>query len=245
MTGEEAIAIFKGFKFLPREMKAVEMAIQALEQEPRKDEVILTKEEYGKIVSSEFDNGYAKGYREALEQEPTTKNDIAQERYQDLIEYFGDEKVAKTILESRKEFKAWLERLRWNVKRADELARELEQIKSITKNDLGVDCIDRTQLLKAMDTWDKFGYTTRYGLERLDKADKGFVPYVKYEDMVNCVKGMPQVTPQPKTGHWIPTHGNVKCSVCGSVKDSREVGKSTHYCSFCGAKMESEDKQWE
>ena len=39
------------------------------EQEPRKDEVILTKEEYGELVSSEFDNGYAKGYREALEQE--------------------------------------------------------------------------------------------------------------------------------------------------------------------------------
>lgn len=34
MTREEAIAIFKGFKFLPREMKAVEMAIKALEQEP-------------------------------------------------------------------------------------------------------------------------------------------------------------------------------------------------------------------
>ena len=72
---------------------------------------------------------------------PTTKNDLAQERYQDLIEYFGDEKVAKTILESRKEFKAWLERVKWNLKRADELARELEQMKSTTKNDLAVDCI--------------------------------------------------------------------------------------------------------
>lgn len=46
-----------------------ELAIKTLEQEPRKDEVILTKEEYGELVSSEFDNGYAKGYREALEQE--------------------------------------------------------------------------------------------------------------------------------------------------------------------------------
>ena len=34
MTREEAITIFKGFKFLPREMKAVDMAIKALEQEP-------------------------------------------------------------------------------------------------------------------------------------------------------------------------------------------------------------------
>lgn len=39
MTREEAIAIFKGFKFLPREMKAVEMAIKALEQEPCEDAV--------------------------------------------------------------------------------------------------------------------------------------------------------------------------------------------------------------
>lgn len=77
--------------------------------------------------------------------EPTTKNNLAQERYQDLIEYFDDEKVAKIILENRGQFKAWLERLRWHVKRADELARELEQIKGTTKNDLGVDCISREQ----------------------------------------------------------------------------------------------------
>lgn len=68
-----------------------------------------------------------------------------------------------------------------------------------TKNDLGVELINRVELLKDMDTWDKFGYTTRYGLERLDKDDKGFVPYVKYEDMVNCVKGMSSVTPQEPT----------------------------------------------
>lgn len=37
MTREEAIAIFKGFKFLPREMEAVDMAIKALEQEPCED----------------------------------------------------------------------------------------------------------------------------------------------------------------------------------------------------------------
>ncbi len=53
-------------------------------------------------------------------------------------------------------------------------------------------------------------------------------------------------TPLTK-GHWIPTYGNVKCSVCGSVKDSRDVGKATHYCDFCGATMvepqESEDKE--
>lgn len=37
MTREEAIAIFRGFKFLPREMEAVDMAIRALEQQPSED----------------------------------------------------------------------------------------------------------------------------------------------------------------------------------------------------------------
>ena len=46
-----------------------------------------------------------KNWWNAEYKEPTTKNDLAQERYQDLIDHFGDETVAKTILESRKEFK--------------------------------------------------------------------------------------------------------------------------------------------
>ena len=98
----------------------------------------------------EYKNAKIDFHCRPLEQEPTTKNDLAQERYQDLIEYFGEEKVAKTILESRKEFKAWLEKLRWHVKRADELARELEQLKGTTKNDLGVDCISRQEVLRLL-----------------------------------------------------------------------------------------------
>lgn len=41
-----------------------------------------------------------------------TKSDLAQERYQDLVDYFGDKEEAKLILKDRKEFKAWLERLK-------------------------------------------------------------------------------------------------------------------------------------
>lgn len=64
-----------------------------------------------------------------------------------------------------------------------------------------------------------------------------------FEFIQKYVEKLPPVNPQePKTGHWIPTYGNVKCSVCGSVKDRREVGKATHYCDFCGAKMESEEE---
>ena len=73
MTREEALKRVKGYltDCLPLEDSGeIDEIMDALEQEPRKDEVILTKEEYGELVSSEFDNGYAKGFREALEQEP-------------------------------------------------------------------------------------------------------------------------------------------------------------------------------
>lgn len=49
-----------------------------------------------------------------------------------------------------------------------------------------------------MNTYDKFGYSTRYGLERLDKDDKGFVPYVHYDDMLKAVNGMSTVEIIPK-----------------------------------------------
>lgn len=78
MTIEEAINFLKGYLdeevYTEKCRNAHKMAIKALEQEPRKDEVILTKKEYGELVSSEFDNGYTKGYTEALEQ-----NDVLDE----------------------------------------------------------------------------------------------------------------------------------------------------------------------
>ena len=127
--------------------------------------------------------------------------------------------------------------------------------KPTTKNDLGVDCIDRAELLKAMDTWDKFGYSARYGLERLDKDDKGYVPYVHYDDMVICVKGMPSVIPQePKIGRWIDkTHTSgcgitfikFECSNCHKkIFDDMNVF-AFNYCPLCGAKMESENAESE
>jgi hypothetical protein len=136
---------------------------------------------------------------------------------------------------------------------------------STTKNDLGVDCIDKAELLKAMDTWDKFGYTARYGLERLDKDDKDFVPYVKYDDMVNCVKNMPPATPIRPKGHWIARKkvgfgkwkdvtvlvnlkgcvtDSCECSKCGDwLTGSDEYECSARYCPNCGAEMESEVRE--
>ena len=80
----------------------------------------------------------------------------------------------------------------------DELNRTKNELEPTNKNDLGVDCINRVELLKAMDTWDKFGNAPNEGLIplRTPALQDRYVPYVHYYDMVNCVKGMSSVTPQ-------------------------------------------------
>ncbi len=75
------------------------------------------------------------------EQEP--KADVALERYKDLQDYFDDEEIAKSVLENQKEFKVWLERIKWHVRKADELARKLEP-------ELCDDVISRQAVLNAL-----------------------------------------------------------------------------------------------
>jgi hypothetical protein len=72
---------------------------------------------------------------------------------------------------------------------------ELEKNSKKLEKDFGeLDCIDRAELLKAMDTWDKFGFERTGCFVREPKDD--YVTYVHYDDMVKCVKGMPSVTPK-------------------------------------------------
>ena len=54
------------------------------------------------------------------------------------------------------------------------------------------DLISRSELLKAMNTWDKFGCDCHSGLVRIDNINnEEYVPFVHYEDMVKCVNDMP------------------------------------------------------
>lgn len=72
----------------------------------------------------------------------------AQERYEDLCEYFKDcSDKGIGILRDRKEFKAWLERLHWHVVRCDELGRELEKLQSAQPEPLS------DAYMKAVWTW--------------------------------------------------------------------------------------------
>lgn len=61
------------------------------------------------------------------------------------------------------------------------------------------DAISREELLKAIDTWDKFGCNAD---TKLVPYQDHYIPYIHYDDVVKCIKGMPSVRPQePK---WIP-----------------------------------------
>lgn len=61
------------------------------------------------------------------------------------------------------------------------------------------DLISRDELLKAIDTWDKFGCDAD---TKLVPYQDHYIPYIHYDDVIKCIKGMPSVNPQePK---WIP-----------------------------------------
>ena len=86
------------------------------------------------------------------------------------------------------------------------------------KHEPCTDAISREELLKAIDTWDKFGYTETGCFVREPKGD--YVPYIHYDDVINCIKGMSPVTPAEKVGQWI-TQRNVVHQ------------KEYYYCSEC------------
>ena len=50
--------------------------------------------------------------------------------------------------------------------------------------------IDADELLKAMDTWDKFGVDAN---TKIIPVKNCYVPYVHYDDMIQAVKGMPTI----------------------------------------------------
>ena len=97
------------------------------------------------------------------------------------------------------------------------------------------------ELLNAMDTWDKFGDS--FGLFRLNKSnEKDYVPYVRYEDMVQAVTGAPHadVAPVVHAHKCIATSKSgltmfFECSNCRKAIDYSDV-----YCKYCGAKMDGE-----
>lgn len=97
--------------------------------------------------------------------------------------------------------------------------------------------IDANALLKAMDTWDKFGFSHSGAFVREPENDD-YVPYVHYADMVKCVEGMPTAdVMERKKGKWKEWNDHysaiVFCSECG-YEDGLP---NYHFCPNFGAEM--------
>lgn len=148
MTNGEAIEEIKNYENYPNGLskECRDYIIKTLEQVPSSVSLDVYKQ-VAKERDIAIEQLHELGYEFGQIIEPTTKNNLAQERYQDLIEYFGGE---DTVLKDRKEFKAWLERVKWHVKRADELAREFGQLKPTAKDCLLVEQIVDEVIEKVM-----------------------------------------------------------------------------------------------
>lgn len=140
---------------------------------------------------------------EALEQEPT----IAQERYQDLCDYFGnDTEIIENFLNDGEEFKKWLERVRFNTKGCNELHDELETIKrqELTQSQHIESVENKPDALEsALETEDCISRKALLShLYNFKTQGEGIVQSTILA-IENCVEDMPSV--QPKHGEWIPT----------------------------------------
>ena len=104
--------------------------------------------------------------------------------------------------------------------------------------------IDADALLKAMDTWDKFGFSHSGAFVREPENDD-YVPYVHYGDMVKCVEGMPTAdVVERKKGRWNTDKESPEyatCSVCGHCDWDCTESEYFKYCPNCGAQMEAND----
>ena len=162
----------------------------------------------------------------ALEQEPTTKNDLRVDRedaverlnaIKQLIGYDKDSEIVKATQKS--------------------LDMAIKALEHPEKNVVAVvpcgDCISREQALKELKESAEY-HANDSREEALLRRDR------------DIIRALPSVTPQePKTGHWMKSNiGGAKvCSVCNA-----HMGLSSFkFCPNCGAKMvepqESEDKE--
>lgn len=76
-----------------------------------------------------------------------------------------------------------------------------EQIRTIVDAFTCKDCISRKELLKAIDTWDKFGCDAD---TKLVPYQDHYIPYIHYDDVIKCIKGMPPIQPKQEPCEYAP-----------------------------------------
>ena len=97
------------------------------------------------------------------------------------------------------------------------------------------DAISREELLKAIDTWDRFGVDDTNSLFRLDNLSlPHYVAYIHYDDVVKCIKGMPSVAIPPDHDgckdckyETYPNYDYPCCECKQNYKDMWEMEKPT------------------
>ena len=86
------------------------------------------------------------------------------------------------------------------------------------------DLISRDELLKAIDTWDKFGVDDTNSLFRLDNLSlPHYVPYIHYDDAVKCIKGMPSAQQESCEYYALCRHG----------RDEKKLRVHLGFCEYC------------
>lgn len=95
--------------------------------------------------------------------------------------------------------------------------------------------IDADALLKAMGTWDKFGFSHSGAFVREPKNDD-YVPYVHYEDMVKCVEGMPTIEP-PMTSGYVEIVADLPPVEYAPVVRCKDCKYGTYYHGIYGCEV--------
>lgn len=153
----------------------------------------------------------------ALEQ-MSCEDAVAKERYEDLCEYFGG---AKDILKNQKDFKAWLERIKWHIHKAEELYEKYECKESCE------DAISRQAVINEIEFW----------FQRGDYEEA-------LQKVMRNIKDAKSVRPKREKGEWIKTQLGTVCNKCYRFplvnKDENEI--LSNYCPYCGADMKTESE---
>ena len=129
------------------------------------------------------------------------------------------------------------------------------------------DLISRSELKKAIETWDKFAClpdTRLMPFRMLNEPEKDYEPYVHLRDILNAIDNAPtvlhdnysmgyqdgvrKVLSERPQGDWIIKDEVIcECSLCGySTNYIRLLSpkrSGLNYCAYCGAKMERSDNE--
>lgn len=160
---------------------------------------------------------WLKDYKRLLEQEPCEVSQGLVKDSQGFSQEPCEDSISRqAVMNCYKKWQPYM------ATRLFDFENELSSLPSVTPQPCE-DCISREETLKAlMDEWTDF--------------DSELMDY-----LIEKVKKLPSVTPQPKMGRWVKTIGEngvtsaVRCSECGFEDNRYEL---FDYCPVCGAKMQ-------